>query len=158
MQEPRSLDKKIIVVTMLLIIWVLALSLISPVISKKPETTGNKFSSDGNIKGGTDIEIYWDKKGTNRVSTIVWGQLEPGTDKTVTLFIMNKDKNQTTLSYYTSNWQHSEITNYLSLTWDYIGQSIDFRETLQVVFKLSVSENLKTSGNFSFDITIIADK
>ena len=158
MQESRSLDKKIIVVTILLIIWVLALSLISPVISKKPDTTGNKFSSDGIIKGGTDIEIYWDKKGTNRVSSIVWGQLEPGTDKTVTLFIMNKDKNQTTLSYHTSNWDPSEIATYLNLTWDYTGQSIDFRETLQVVFTLSVSENIKTTGNFSFDITITADK
>ena len=158
MQEPRSLDKKIIAVTILLIIWVLALSLISPVISKKPDTTGNKFSSDGIIKGGTDIEIYWDKKGTNRVSSIVWGQLEPGTDKNVTLFIMNKDKNQTTLSYHTSNWQPSEIANYLSLTWDYAGQSIDFRETLQVVFTLSVSEDVKTTGNFSFDIIIICEK
>ena len=158
MQESRSLDKKIIVVTILLIIWVLALSLISPVISKKPDTTGNKFSSDGIIKGGTDIEIYWDKKGTNRVSSIVWGQLEPGTDKNVTLFIMNKDKNQTTLSYHTSNWQPSEIANYLSLTWDYTGQSIDFRETLQVVFTLSVSEDVKTTGNFSFDIIIICEK
>ena len=158
MQESRSLDKKIIVVTILLIIWVLALSLISPVISKKPDTTGNKFSSDGIIKGGTDIEIYWDKKGTNRVSSIVWGQLEPGTDKTVTLFIMNKDKNQTTLSYHTSNWDPSEIANYLNLTWDYTGQSIDFRETLQVVFTLSVSEDVKTTGNFSFDIIIIGEK
>ena len=157
MLEQRSLDKKIIAVTISLIIWVLALSLINPVISKKPDTAVNKFSNNGVIKGGTEIEIYWDKKGTNRVSSIAWGSLEPGTEKTVTLFIMNKAKTQIILSYYTSNWKPSGITNYLNLTWDYSGQSINFRETLQIAFTLSISENVKTEGTFSFDITIISD-
>lgn len=155
MREPRSLDKKIIVVTISLIIWVFALSLVNPAISKKPDKTVKEFPDDVVINGDTSIEIYWDNKCTKRVSSIDWGSLEPGTNKTVTLFIKNKGKNQVTLSYYTSNWNPSEIANYLNLTWDYTGQSIEFKEIIQIVFTLYVSENAEEIGTFSFDITII---
>ena len=155
MWEPRSLDKKILTVTVSLIICVFALSLVTPAISKKPDNTVKEFPNDGAINGDISIEIYWDKRCTKRVSSIDWGSLEPGTNKTVTLFIKNKGKNQVTLSYYTSNWKPSEIANYLNLTWDYTGQSIEFKEIVQVVFALYVSENAETIEIFSFDITII---
>ena len=158
MRETRSYDKKIIAVTISLIIWVFALSLINPAISKKTYKTVKELPNDGVINQGTGIEIYWDSKGTNRVSSIDWGSLEPGTNKTVTLFIKNKGKNQVTLSYYTSNWGPSEIANYLNLTWDYTGQRIEFKDVLQVVFTLYVSENSEAIENFSFDTIIIGNQ
>ena len=105
--------------------------------------------------GDINIEVYWDNKGTKRVTSIDWGPLEPGSNKTVTLFIKNKGKNQITLAYSTSNWKPSEIVNYLNLTWDYTGQSIEFKEIVQVVFTLHVSENAEAIEAFSFDIPII---
>ena len=158
MQDPRSLDKKIITITILLIILVLALSLVNPVISKKPEITGKKVTNNGAINSRTEIEIYWNKQGTKKVSSITWGSLEPGINKTITLFIRNNDKNQITLGFYTSNWIPQNNADYLNLKWDYVGQSIQFKEIVQVVFTLSVSENIKTAGTFSFDITIIGNK
>jgi hypothetical protein len=142
-------------VTVSLIIWVFALSLVNPAISKKPDNPAKELPNDGAINRDTSIEIYWDNRCTKRVSSIDWGSLEPGTNKTVTLFIKNKGKNQVTLSYYTSNWQPSEIANYLNLTWDYTGQSIEFKEIAQVIFTLYVSENVETIETFSFDIAII---
>jgi hypothetical protein len=155
MRELRGLDKKIIV-TASLIIWVFALSLVNPAISKKPDNKVKDFSNNGVDNGDVSIEVYWDNKGTKRVSSIDWGLLEPGTNKTVTLFIKNKGKNQITLAYYTSNWKPSEIVNYLTLTWDYTGQSIEFKEMVQVVFTLCVSENAEAIESFSFDIPIIS--
>jgi len=149
MRELRGLDKKIIV-TASLIIWVSALSLVNPAISKKPDRVKD-FSDNGDI----NIEVYWDNKGTKRVSSIDWGPLEPGTNKTVTLFIKNKGRNQITLAYCTSNCKPSEIVDYLTLTWDYLGQSIEFREMVQVVFTLYVSEDAEAIESFSFDIPII---
>ena len=149
MRELRSLDKKIIVMASL-IIWMFALGLVNPAISKKPDKVED-FSNNGDI----NIEVYWDNKGTKRVTSIDWGPLEPGSNKTVTLFIKNKGKNQITLAYSTSNWKPSEIVNYLNLTWDYTGQSIEFKEIVQVVFTLYVSENAEAIDAFSFDIPII---
>jgi hypothetical protein len=150
-QEPNNLDKKILAVTATLLICVFALSLVTPALSKKPDKTVNEFSNARDV----GIEIYWNSKCTERVSSIEWGSLEPGTDKTVTLFIKNKGKTPVTLSHYSSNWNPSEIVNYLSLTWDYTGHSIEFKETVQVTFTLHISENVEPTENFSFDITII---
>jgi len=151
LRELRGLDKKIIV-TVSLIIWVFALSLVNPAISKKPD---KDFSSNEVNNEDINIEVYWDNKCTKRVSSIDWGPLEPGTNKTVTLFIKNKGRNQVTLVYYTSNWKPPEIVNYLTLTWNYTGQSIEFKEIVPVVFTLYVSENAEAIESFSFDIPII---
>jgi len=151
----RSLDKKILVVTVSLIIWVFALSLVNPAISKRPDNPAKELPNDGAINRDASIDIYWDSRCTKRVSSIDWGSLEPGTNKTVALFIKNKGRNQVTLSYYTSNWQPSEIANYLNLMWDYSGQSIEFKEIVQVVFTLYVSENVEATETFSFDIAIV---
>lgn len=155
MRELRSLDKKIIVTTVSLIIWVFALSLVNPAISKKPDFKVEDFSNNEVNNVDINIEVYWDNKCTKRVSSIDWGLLEPGTNKTVTLFIKNKGKNQVTLAYYTSNWKPPEIMNYLTLTWDYTGQSIEFKEIVPVVFTLYISENAEATESFSFDIPII---
>lgn len=152
MLEP-SFDKKITILTVSLIIWVFAISLISPAISKRPEKT-IKTSDDEIINGDTNIEVYWDSKCTRRVSSIDWGSLEPGTNTTVTLFIKNKGRIPVTLSYYTSNWNPPETANYLYLSWDYTGQRIKFKETSQVSFTLHASENVEIE-TFSFDVTTI---
>lgn len=156
MQLTTSHEKKIIILTTSLIIWVFAISLITPTFSKKPDTKINN-SNNMNNSSNAGIEIYWDKQGTNRVTSLEWGSLEPGTEKTITLFIKNKGKNSITLSYFISNWQTPEIVNYLNLTWDYIGQPIQFKELFQLKFTLYIAENAKTTENFSFDITIISN-
>jgi hypothetical protein len=153
MRELGSYDKKIITATIVLIILVFAVSFITPVISKKPDRITK--SSNDEVGGGAGIEIFWDNKCTNRVSSIDWGSLEPGTDKTVTLFIKNKGKNQVTLTYHVSNWKTNELGNYLNVAWDYNGQRIGFKEVFQVRFTLYASENAETTENFSFDITIV---
>ena len=154
---PANHDKKIVLTLILLLISVLAISLVNPAISKKSNNNGRKLSSNGAIKEITGIETYWDSKGTNKVSSIEWGSLEPGTQKTVTIFVRNLEKNQIILNYHTSNWMPSEITDYLTLKWDYNGQAIKFREIVQVIFTLVVSENLEASGAFDFDITIVGN-
>jgi hypothetical protein len=154
---PANRDKKIVLTLILLLISVLAISLVNPAISKKSNNNGRKLSSNGAIKEITGIETYWDSKGTNKVTSIEWGSLEPGTQKTVTIFVRNLEKNQIILNYYTSNWMPSEITDYLTLKWDYNGQAIKFREIVQVIFTLVVYENLEASGTFDFDITIVGN-
>ncbi len=154
MQEPRNLDKKILTITVALLIFVSALSLVTPAISKKPDKTARELPSDGAIND-VGIETYWDSRCTKRVSSIDWGSLEPGTSETVTLFIKNKGKNPVTLSYYVSNCYPFEIANWLTLTWDYAGQSIEFKEVIQLVFDLYASENAEAMEAFSFNIVIV---
>lgn len=155
MRKQNNLDKTILAATAALIVCVFAFSLVTPAISKKPDKTIKDLPADGAVDAAVGIETYWDSKCTKRGSSIDWGSLEPGAAKTVTLFIKNKGKNPVTLSYHVSNWQPSELANYLTLNWDYAGQSIAFKEVVPVTFTLHVSENAEPIETFSFDIDII---
>lgn len=156
MLESRTHNKKVIEITIVLIVCITALSLISPALSKKPSWVVEKVAND-EVTESSGIEIYWDAKGTNPVYSIEWGSLEPGTDKEVTLYVKNKGKTPVTLSYFVSNWDSPELDNYLHLTWDYTEQVISFKEVLQVVFTLHASEKAEVVENFSFDITILCN-
>ena len=153
MLEPRSLDKTIIVFTASLLIFVFAFSLVTPAISKKPDKT---LPNNEAVDAAVGIDTYWDSKCTQKISSLDWGSLEPGTTKAITMFIKNKGKNQVTLSYYVSNYNPPYAINQLTTTWDYAGQIIGFKDSVQVTFTLSVSETAETIENFSFDIDIIA--
>jgi hypothetical protein len=56
---------------------------------------------------------------------------------------------------YTSNWNPSNASGYMSLSWDYGEQSIDVDEVVQVTFTLSVDAGIEGITSFSFDITIV---
>jgi len=56
---------------------------------------------------------------------------------------------------YTSNWNPSNASDYMTLSWDYGGQSINPDEVVQVTFTLSVDASIDGITGFSFDITIV---
>ncbi|MEJ2242482.1 MAG: hypothetical protein P8Y18_10130 [Candidatus Bathyarchaeota archaeon] len=156
MPKTKSREEKVIIITILSIILVFSSSLIYPAISKKPEFRGKSVTSNGAIKSKNDVNIYWDQKGTQRVSGINWGSLTPGNEKTITLFVENNNKEPIFLDFIVSNWSPSEISNYLTLNWDYDGSIIGFKEKIQINFTLTVSEKITSEQNFNFDITIIS--
>ena len=156
MNKTKSREEKIIIITILSIILVFNSSLIYPAISKKPERTVKGVTSNGTIKVKNEINIYEDQKGTRRISSINWGSLKPGNEKTITLFIENNNKEPIFLDLIVSNWSPSIISNYLTLNWDYGGRLIGFKEKIQINFTLTVSEKIVSEQNFNFDITIIS--
>jgi len=56
---------------------------------------------------------------------------------------------------YASNWSPSNASDYLTLSWDYGGQSINPDDVAQVTFTLSVDASIEGITSFSFDITIV---
>ena len=146
-------ETKVLVATLLLVVYVLALSMASPVMS--PVQFNKTISNTGSITA-VGVGIYWNQEGTNRVTSIDWGTLEPDLNKNVTVYIKNEENSAVTLSLYTSNWNPSNTSDYVSLTWDYGGQFINAEEIVQVTLMLSVSADITGITTFSFDITIIA--
>lgn len=54
----------------------------------------------------------------------------------------------------TTNWNPSRAAEYITLTWNYSGRSINPGEVLQVTKTLSISNSIEGISNFSFDIVI----
>jgi len=100
------------------------------------------------------VEVYWDYACTGSVSSINWGKLDPGSTKDVTLYLRNEGNSALILSMSTSNWSPSSAADYMTLGWDYGGQSINADEVVQVTFVLSISASIEGITTFNFDITI----
>jgi hypothetical protein len=117
--------------------------------------TNTKISNQGALKA-VGVGVYLDSGLTNKVSSIDWGILEPGLNVNKTVYIRNEGNAAAKLSLTTSNWNPSNASNYLTLTWNYGGQTLNVNEAIQVKLTLSASSSVTGITNFSFDITITA--
>lgn len=129
-----------VVVTMVLILGVIALNSIV-------------LYNTGNVKA-IDVEIYWDSDYTNEVSIIDWGIIEPGTTENMAFYILNTGNSNVMLSMNITNWSPSSAANYITLSWDYEGQSIGPNRVLLTTLTLSMSPNIQGITSFSFDIVV----
>ena len=135
------------------VIYALALSMLGPVMSL-PQAN-RTVSNAGSIKG-IGVGIYQDQNCTSPVSSIDWGILDPGANASKTVYIRNEGNSAATLSKMTSNWSPSNASSYISLNWNYGGQTLTVNQVIPVVFTLSVSSSISGITNFSFDITVTA--
>jgi hypothetical protein len=138
--------------TLTLVTYVLALSLVGQVLSAVQ--TSRTVSNAGAVKA-IGVGVFWNNECTDPLSSIDWGILEPGSSKNVTCYIRNEGNSVSTLSMYASNWSPSNASDYLTLSWDYGGQSINPDDVTQVTFTLSVDASIDGITSFSFDITIV---
>lgn len=116
--------------------------------------TTETISNVGSLKT-IGIGAYWDENLTSRVDGIDWGLLEPGDQKSFSIYFQNEGNSAVTLSMSASNWNPSAAATYLTLSWDYSGQIIEADKNLQVTLTLSVSANITGITNFGFDIIVV---
>ena len=113
------------------------------------------IGSRGAVKAvGDGIGIYWDSNCSSAVSSIDWGSVEPGLSRDVTVYVRNEGNDDVTLFLGTENWSSENASNYLTLIWDYAGETIGPDETVQVRLTLLVSSGVEEISSFSFDVII----
>ena len=103
---------------------------------------------------GFGAEIYWDQGCTNRTLSFDWGSIEPGSNKTFTVYIGNEGDSAACLSMATSNWAPSAALSYMTLNWNYSGQILSACQVISLELILAVSPSVTGITHFSFDITI----
>ena len=117
--------------------------------------TDETISSIGSVKG-IGVGIYWDSACTNQVSSINWGVIDPGSNKTMTINVRNEGNAAVTLSRTTQNWNPTTSANYITLNWNYAGQSLSVNQVLLIRMTLIVSRTTTGITTFAFDIIITA--
>lgn len=116
-------------------------------------TTSRTIGSSGNVKA-INVEVYWDSGGTQVVDQIDWGILEPGDSLNKTVYIKNTGNAPLTLNMSYSGWNPSEAGNYIILSWNKEGATIDPDGMVAAVLTLSVSDTISGITDFSFNIVI----
>jgi len=139
--------------TRALVIYTIVVSFIAVSVPYALLTTQRTIHGTGTIKG-VGIGVYWDLQCTDATSSLDWGILEPGSQKNYTLYLKNQGNSVLTLSMASENWNPSNATNHMILTWNREGQQINPDEVIEFVITLSVSEGVQGISAFSFDIVI----
>lgn len=116
-------------------------------------TTSKTLSSTGSVKA-INVEVFWDSRCTQIVSSVDWGAQEPGGSINRTIYVKNNGNSQMTLSMSCSGWNPAGVDSYLTLTWNREGTIIDADEVLPSVLTFSVSESITGITDFSFNIVI----
>jgi len=116
-------------------------------------TASRTMSSSGTVKA-INVEVYWDSGLTDVVSEIDWGTIEPGVSVTAATYITNTGNTVMTLNMTYYGWVPAEAGNYITLSWDKEGVTVDPDAVVPAVLTLSVSESISGIESFSFDIVI----
>jgi len=149
----RKGDRIVAIAALALVVYMLTLCLAGQVMSAVQ--TNRTVSNVGAVKA-IGVGVYWDQACTNGVTSINWTMIEPGSNVSKTCYIRNEGNSASTLSLQTSNWNPSEAADYIDLSWDYGGQTINPEEAVRVILTLSVSSSIQDITSFSFDIIISA--
>ncbi len=100
------------------------------------------------------VAAYKESSCVNVMSNVEWGKIFPGGSATNTIYVRNEGNSEVTLSLNAANWSPSNTQNYMTLTWNYGGQTIQPNQVVQITLTLSVSSSISGIQNFYFDIII----
>jgi len=133
---------------------VVGLLVIAGFFSSYPELQqGQIVGSKGEIKT-VGVSVWQDLNLTIPLTSIDWGVLYPSENKTVSSYLRNEGNSPSTVSMLTENWQPTNATNYLSLSWNLEGVIVEVSETLETQLTLTVSPDIQNITSFSFDIIL----
>lgn len=109
------------------------------------------------IVQAASLGVYWDVDCSKEAKSIDWGSLYPGSSRKIDIYIRNEGNATTHISLTTAEWKPPEASEYISLDWNYTGQTIKPNDVIQIAFNLSISSNIKEISTFSFNIVISAE-
>jgi hypothetical protein len=141
----RRQKKTVLLVLVVATVTLLLSSMVSIWLSNIDDV---RFPSIGTIRT-SGIKAYWDAELTNEADSIPWGELHPGSESNVTLYLRSISNIQITLNMTTENWtfnsSRNEIvygpansTKYMTLSWDYNGSILNPGQVTKTVLALRV--------------------
>ncbi|MGD8506195.1 MAG: hypothetical protein PVF15_05965 [Candidatus Bathyarchaeota archaeon] len=148
----RRNEFTVAIATLVLLVYIFALSVISQVVS--PLVADKTISNTGSMRT-IGVGVYWNENCTNEVSFVDWGILDINSSKNIKVYIRNEGNSGATLTMYASNWNPSNAADYIDFSWDYAGQVIDADEVHEVIFTLEISSDVQGIASFIFDTTVV---
>lgn len=147
-------EKLVVGAATALVVYTLSLSFLGPIVLAP--LRNRTFSNSGSVTA-IGVGVYFDQACTNEVTSINWGVVEPDSSVNRTVYIRNEGNVPATLEMTTSNWDPANAADYITLAWDYGGQTLNVNEVIEVKFTLTVSQSISGITDFSFAITISAN-
>jgi len=100
------------------------------------------------------IGVYWDITCTQKIESIDWGTLNPGQNKTITIYVKNEGGAPITGSFNTTNWVPPLAANYISLTWDFGVTPVEPGRVRETHLTIMVVRDIHDVTTFYFTIIV----
>lgn len=111
-----------------------------------------KKNNQGKKEASIDLDIFLDHDCTTEIGSINWGELVPGGNSTVIVYIKNRSKLPVTLTCSLSNFSPDDAVDYLTLDWDREEYVLGAHKTVKARLILSVS----STANFNmFNVDVL---
>jgi len=143
----KSSYKILVLVAIVAIISVASTTLVSILLSESDFEV--YLPSLGTIKT-IDVEIYWDPNGENKRETLSWDEIKiekldwdeikTGTVNT-TVYVKSVSNFRVTLNMFLTDWNPEEISDYITISWDYNGTYLNPSEIIPVTMTLAASSS-----------------
>jgi len=101
------------------------------------------------------VGVYKDVNFTVSVTEIDWGVVEPGENKSFSVYIKNESNVPITLTMQTEDWSPATASSFINFSWDYNGSEIPVDGSIPVTFVLNVDPATAGFDAFSFTIVIV---
>jgi hypothetical protein len=102
------------------------------------------------------IGIYNDPAATINVTAISWGILTPNQSTQKLLYIKNTNLINCVVTLTENNWNPTNAHEYMTISWNYSGQTLTPSMILPVTVTLSLYDNASAIMNFGFDMIFTA--
>jgi len=139
--------KTLVLIAIVAVISIVSTSLISIMLSHSDD--GIYLPSLGTIKT-VDVETYWDPNGENRRENLTWNEIKieklewdeiKMNPVNTTLYVKSVSNFRITLNMFLTDWNPVEISDYLTISWDYNGTILNPGEIIPVTMTLSASSS-----------------
>jgi len=108
--------------------------------------------------GEPELGLFTDDKQTTKLESINWGTIEPGSRNFHSVFFSNLGNVDLQLGLATENWEPSNASDYITLSWDLKPTTLPKQTGLPANFVLNVDSKIvdvePRVSEFSFDIII----
>lgn len=133
---PRSRNAVLLIVSVI-IVTILASATIAILLNK---IANLNIPSLGTIVT-VDVEAYWDGNLINKAETVNWGMILPGSSRNAKVYLRSMSNVKSKLNLSTTDWIPANISEGITLSWDYNDSTINPGEVVQVTLTLSASNS-----------------
>jgi hypothetical protein len=100
------------------------------------------------------VDVFSDANCTVRVTEIDLGFLDPGQTKNYSVYVKSQSNVDITLTMTTEEWNPSNATAVVGLSWDCQGRQVSAGAAVLATFTLTMSQTTNGLSNFTFTIVI----
>jgi hypothetical protein len=115
------------------------------------------------------VETYWDQNGENKIEALTWDEIKIEKNEwdeitmepiSTTVYVKSVSNYRVTMNIFLTDWSPAEISDYLTISWDYEGEDMNPGEIIPVTLTLSAPSSdafidyILGNNIQSFDVSI----